>query len=200
MSNGWIVAFGLLWFCVLALAFVVVGILRSVIPLLYGAAAPPTSMHQARLSPLGNSDRVPKLSALMDDGTSFSSGLLIGQGWLLLLTSEACEPCRRLIGQMRSEMWGHGQPPLVIVTETAEDIPRMRGLRARYVLAAASGAELTHLYDKTPKPYLFAVAKDGHVRASGVINWVRDLDAYASTVGLDSPSSRPWPKTAMNRR
>src|SRR5262245_33864985 len=118
MPIGWIVAFVTLWLVVIALAVIVLGVLRQVTPILERvAASPPAMADRIRLGP-SIGERLPHFSARGAGGGPVDDRQLLGRPNLLLFVSPSCAPCSELCAELSHSQLGNLADQLTVITET----------------------------------------------------------------------------------
>jgi methylamine dehydrogenase accessory protein MauD len=179
MPAGWAVATVVLWVAVIALAVVVLGILRQITPVLERAAAHPGAMgpgHQG--PPVG--DPVPHFSARDTAGEVVDEQSLRGQPALLLFLSIGCAPCEQLAAEIRRTDLGALASQLIIVTRP--DGPRVLGIPAGLRVITESSEEVTGPLAVLGLPFAIAIDSTGIVKGAQVPNTVEHLNHVSAVL------------------
>jgi methylamine dehydrogenase accessory protein MauD len=177
MPAGWAVAIVVLWVAVLALAVVVLGILRQITPVLERAA-------RAGLGPDNQGpvvgDPVPHFSARDLAGEVVDEQSLRGQPVLLLFLSIGCGPCETLAAEIRRADLGDLARQLLVVTRP--DGPRVLGIPAGLRVVIESEDEVTGPLSVIGLPFAIAIDATGVVKSAQVPNTVKHLTNMAAVL------------------
>jgi thiol-disulfide isomerase/thioredoxin len=193
MSELWIAALLSLWLIVALLAFLVLGLLRRIAPILERAEAalsPPTAPPGL---PVGSS--TPPFELMTADGRSLPSANLLGRPFVLLFVSSGCAPCRLLAERVR-EVGLDLLAELIVVadeTEVGADV----GDWPSATLAYQRDHEVSHAFATSATPHAFAINRSGTIVAAGFPNTLDRLQTLAGQAqeggDLRAPASRHGP-------
>jgi len=179
MPAAWIIVIVVLWVAVLALAVVVLGVLRQVSAALDRAAA-----HSGPIAPWQQGPRVgdlvPHFTGRDMAGKVVDDRGLRGQPALLVFLREGCGPCHRLAQEMSANDLSAISDKLIIVTNATNpgelDVPE--GLR----VVSESDNELSTPLAVQATPFAIALDEGGFVRAANVPNTLAELRSLAAVV------------------
>lgn len=182
MSAPWIAVVVCQSVLIIALAIVVVGVLRRAVGAL-------DAVHNAGFStrdlaagpPIGT--RLPAMSIRGTDGSDMTLADMPGPFVLAVLTSH-CAPCRSIAEQIREdEEMLAGLEGLVVITD--QDGPERLGLREPIRMVIDSDGLTVSSLDLPGTPYVIAVDADGAVQSAqllaGPAQIVSFLDSVRST-------------------
>ena len=179
MPVGWAIAIVALWAATLALAVVVLGILRQVTPALERAATLLAGLGPGHEGP-SVGEQVPEFAARDTDGELVSDQELRSRPYVLLFLSSGCGPCQQLAGEIRRADLGALPSQLIIVT--TPDAPQALGLPAGLRVVTESSNEITGPLNIQGLPFAVAVDPGGTVRAADVPSTVKHLDNLAAVL------------------
>jgi methylamine dehydrogenase accessory protein MauD len=179
MPTGWAVAIVVLWVAVIALAVVMLGILRQITPVLERAAAHSQGMEPGiHGPPVG--DPVPHFSARDTAGELVDDQTLRGQPALLLFLSIGCGPCEQLAAEIRQADLGALARQLIIVTPP--DGPRILGIPVGLRVVTESSDEMTGPLAVNGLPFAVAIDSTGIVKKTQVPNTVEHLEHMSAVL------------------
>jgi methylamine dehydrogenase accessory protein MauD len=164
----------------LALAVVVLGILRQITPVLERAAAQMAALGPGHEGPPVG-EQVPEFAARDTDGQLVSDQELRGRPFVLLFLSAGCGPCERLAAEIRRADLGALASQLIIIV-TSPDAPRVLGIPAGLRIVTESSNEITNPLDIQGLPFAVAVDPGGTVQAAEVPSTVKHLDRLAAVL------------------
>lgn len=171
MPIGWEVTVVILCVAVIALAVIVLGLLRQVTPALARAAGPdPLAMGPAKGKPL------PHFAAAGADGIMITDAQLRGRPAVLLFLSQGCGPCEVLAQEMRGTDLGRLAGRLIVVTGSGSDA---LGIPAGLTILTEQDKQVSDALSVSGTPFAIAVDPDGIVRATGIPNTVGQLEELA---------------------
>jgi hypothetical protein len=191
VTGPWIAAFVVLWLLVLALAFLHLGVLRRILPVLEAAER---HGHGARfgLGGLPAGTPLPDFEVETEAGDPVHTRDLRNRQAVWLLASPGCEPCEALAAELREA----GEPALGVpllaisdVSETELTLGLPPGVTTLYQRQGAAADALRT--DATP--HALAVDARGVVVATTTPNTLDDLRALARrlTEEGDAPPQAP---------
>jgi methylamine dehydrogenase accessory protein MauD len=179
MPTGWAVAIVALWVAVIALAVVMLGILRQITPVLERAATPSDAMGPGNQGPpVGNP--VPHFSARDTAGELVDDQSLRGQPALLVFLSVGCAPCEQLAAEIRRTDLGPLARQLIIITRP--DGPRILGIPAGLRVVTESSDEMTGPLAVIGLPFAIAIDSTGIVKGAQVPNAVEHLEHMSAVL------------------
>jgi hypothetical protein len=169
MSGPWIAAFVALWALVIVLAFLVLGTLRRMAPLLERTEARLAAATQrAEPSGLQPGAIVPAFEAEVFGGGRFTDADLHGARTILLFLGPSCQACERLVDDLDTGRVPELRARLVVV---AHDADEAAGFAAGGVTALVQDdRSLARVFESDRVPHAFVIAEGGTVLASGSPN------------------------------
>lgn len=182
MPLGWQIAIVVLWVALIAMAVIMLGVLRQVTAALEQAqAGGHDHLHPA---PPGQGpavgEQVPQFASVDTTGLPVDGELLRGQPVLLVFMHLGCAPCEDLAREMsRSDMTRlAGQ--LIVVTDPggARELPIPAGIR----VVAETEEEITGPLQITGWPFAVVIDPAGLVQATSVPNTVAQLNDLAAVL------------------
>jgi hypothetical protein len=150
VSAPWIAAYAVLWLAVLVVTFVMLGLVRRIGGVLEGVERR-LSVSTAEFGAAIGSTVSP---FDLDDagGRRVPFGELVGEPTLLLVLSDHCAACTKLVGELDGVGDAVGGVPFVVVTNTEPETPYPATLR---VLYERGGEATTALANRaTPQAYV----------------------------------------------
>jgi len=180
MNGYWMVAVVSLWILLGVVAVAQIGLLRRVAPLLTGSSSHP---HHPDLphGPDGlEIGGVPgEFRARTSDGTLAGRESLFGEPAVVVLTSVGCQPCDRLMAELRET----AEPPLPVrLVLLVEGHVEPAGLPPYVTVLEQLEGSAAQAFRTTGTPYAFALDGTGAVRARGVPRGLADLARVAAAV------------------
>jgi hypothetical protein len=196
VTGPWIAAFVALWLLVLVLAFLLLGVLRRILPVLeeaerHGHGGP------LGLGGLPAGTPLPDFEVETEAGDPLRAGDLRNRQAVWLLASAGCAPCEALAAELRQA----GEPaldvPLVAVSDASEP-GRTLGFPAWVTRLYQRGGAAADALRTDATPH--AVAVDGHgvVVATITPNTLDDLRALARRL-TEGGGTPPAPQGAAAR-
>jgi methylamine dehydrogenase accessory protein MauD len=179
MPIGWAIAIVFLWLAVIALAVVVLGLLRQLMPLLERAVASTTEFAISAQGPLVG-HQLPYFVARDAEGKAIEQQQFRGRPSLLLFLSAGCGPCKWLAEELGQADLGELADQLIIIA--GPDAPEALGIPAGLRILTESANEVSGALAIRGTPFAVAVDPSGIVRASSVPNTVKDLDSLSSVL------------------
>jgi len=178
MPIGWAITVVVLCVAVVALAIVVLGLLRQVTPVLERAAEAQSGAAPPAMGPeVGRP--LPHFAGTGPDG-EITDEQLRGQPSVLLFLSTGCGPCQSLARELRTADLGSLTARLVVVTEP--DGPRELALPADLRVVTQRASEVSDPLSVFGFPFAIAVDHDGVVKATHVPNTVQHLESLAAAI------------------
>lgn len=179
MPTGWAVVVVILCVAVVALAIIVLGLLRQVTPVLERAAGAHADGHALSHQGPTVGSQVPHFAVGGPDG-EFTPEQLRGRPAVLLFLTEGCGPCTDLATEI-------GQAELVdlpsqLVVVTGPDGVRELGLPIGLRVVAEPDKEVSDPLSVVGTPLAISLDSDGIVRAVRVTNTLEQLDALTAGV------------------
>jgi hypothetical protein len=174
LSASWALLVVSLWFVVVVLAVLVLGLIRRVGPMLTEARSPHDAREPQGL-PLGAV--VPFFQARDIVGRIMGRDDLIATGGLFLFLSPGCPPCDALLRDFKRSFEPMASQLYLILDRASApeswiDVP---GERVLYEIDHS----MTKAFRNTAAPHAFAVTRDGRVVERGVVNTTRELQEMA---------------------
>lgn len=170
MTPVWIAAFVALWVLTLASAFLVLGILRRIVPVIQAAEEAIKASANRGPGGLAQGSAVPEFIVTDSRGTEFSDLDLRSNGaHILLFVGASCPACRGLVADLESGLAPVVGAPIIVVSDDprhAEVIHPRDGLR----VIADGGERLTRAIHSDRTPHAFVIDGDGRVAAVGSPN------------------------------
>ncbi len=176
MPIGWAITVVVLCVAVVALAIIVLGLLRQVTPVLERAAAGAAGSDLRMLGPAVGS-LLPHFAARGDDG-EVTDEQLRGRPAVLLFLTVGCSPCKSLAEEMSRARLGDLASKLVIIT--GPDGPQELGIPPGLRILTELDKEVSGPLSVAGTPFAIAVDPDGIVRAAIVPNTMGQVDDLAA--------------------
>lgn len=182
MPLGWQIAVVVLWLALIAMAVVVLGVLRQVTTALEQAQSGGHGHHPAppgQGPPLG--EQVPHFAAVDTAGLPVDDELVRGHPALLLFMHLGCAPCEELAREMGRSDMSRLAGQLIVVTDPggARDLPIPAGIR---VVAETGEEQITGPLQITGWPFAVVIDPAGLVQATSVPNTVAQLEDLAAVL------------------
>lgn len=185
--EGLVVAVGLLWVLVIALAVVVFALARQV-GVLFERVAPMGALMTDAGPKVG--EAAPRMELMTLAGKRFALGAPSPRSTLVFFLSPTCPVCKKLLPILKSARTAEA-PWLDIVLASDGDRPahdvfvREKGLEAfPYILST----ELGMSFRVSRLPFAILVDGEGVVRAKGLINNREQLESLFNAKELAAPS------------
>lgn len=170
MSGFWVVAFVTLWALVLLLAFLVLGTLRRLTPIIERAetnlAAAVIGASPGGLEP---GTVVPPFSVQQVDGRAFTEADLNGSRSIVLFLSRNCQSCERFIRDLKKERVPELGARLVAVTDEPEQA-RELAVSAEVSVVVQENRSLARIFETNATPHAFVLDEARRVLTSGTPN------------------------------
>lgn len=178
MSTPWVAAFLALWAIVILLAFIVLGTLRRLVPLLERAEASlATANDTARRSGLSPGTPVPAFSARELGGATFTDADLRGSTTIVFFLGSACAACGRFVDDFRAARVPNLGARLVVVADVLEEAENFDAAGVTVLLQR--NRSLARVFESDRVPHAFVINEDGHVLANG---WPNDWERLEALV------------------
>jgi hypothetical protein len=188
VTAPWIAVMICLWVVVIALTFVVVGVLRrsaAALESLQGDGS--FSTRDLPMGPPAGS-KLPPVAVRRTDGSDLTLAELPGPFVLAVLTSH-CSPCRSIAGQLRDDPQTLAKLDGMVVLTDPEG-PQVLGLGTPLTVLVDPTSQITANLQLPGTPFVLAVNADGTVHAAqllaGPVQLVNLLDAVRVSGELDS--------------
>lgn len=177
MSTPWIAAFAALWLTVFVVAYLVLGMLRRLLPVVTEAEGIlADARRRARTGGLDVGARIPDFDVMTVSGERLTRSDLIGSRTMLLFLGPTCPACERFNHDLIEGVVPDLDARLVVVTSDAEQALSLYGVPLAVV--ADSERVLAGALQSDRTPHAFVVDPDARVAAVGSPNaWdqLRDL-------------------------
>lgn len=177
MPIGWEITVVALCVAVVALAMVVLGLLRQVTPVLERAANAAVGPGRALGPEVGAP--LPHFVADGADGV-VSDAQFRGRSAVLLFLAPGCAPCQVLAGEMRGRDLSYLADQVVIVT--GPDGPQQLGIPADVRVLIEHDRQVSDPLSVDGTPFAIAVGPDGIVKAASVPNSIDQLHGIAAAL------------------
>jgi len=181
----------LLWCLLLALVFVVVGLVRQ-IGVLHGRLAPAGALMVDKGVSVGQP--APQVTAVDRSGRPVNFGYVSERAQFLFFLSPTCPICKSLLPALKSI--AKAEASRVDVVYVSDGSPEAQlALIAEYGLESALyvvGPEVGMTYQIGKLPYAVLIDKDGILRAKGLVNSREHLDSLFETQHLGSGSLQQY--------
>jgi methylamine dehydrogenase accessory protein MauD len=187
MPVGWAIVVIIQWLAIIALAIVVLGVLRQVSPRLERAAARPA--RDPRLQGPAVGSKLPAFAARNGSLAGIGGPELDGRPGVLLFLSAGCRPCQSLIKELGSAA-AAGLASCLTVVCAPEDVTVVAFPAWLHVLTMPN-AECSETLRITLRPFAVAVDADGIVQGKQVLNTLAQLTDLTATVLPDLPVNVP---------
>ena len=177
MTGPWIAAFMVLWLLVLALAFLQLGLLRRILPVLEAAER---HGHGGRfgLGGLAPGTPLPDFEVETEAGDPVHTRDLRDRQAVWLLASPGCAPCEVLAAELREAGGAALGVPLVAVSD-ASDSGQTLGLPPEVTTLYQRAGVAGEAFRTDATPHALAVDAQGVVVATSTPNTLADLRALA---------------------
>lgn len=189
MPVGWAVAIVVLWLAVIALAVVLLGVLRQITSHLDRFARQPSAPMSAQGPAVGSS--LPDFTARDSHGGTVTAGQLRGEPSVLLFLSSGCAPCRVLAEEIAgSDPSDPGELTRILIVVT--DPSSVDALRLPVWLRILTLPESTQAeeFGIPGRPFAIAADQDGFIRGTRLLNTVGHLtDFVASKLSPENASA-----------
>ena len=178
MSWPWVTAFVILWFLVLTMVFILIGLIKRLVPIL--SRAEHLLEHSDVPLEAGGLDvgeQVPPFGLSENGDETLRVGDTLSLPAVFLFIDNGCEPCRRLRSALIEEAGGLAGSRLYIVSsngspkDNAYDLLRARGLR----VFGQRDDEASRAFRQNAVPQAFAVDGERRVVESLITDSVNDL-------------------------
>lgn len=191
MTTPWIIAFVALWALVMVLGVLVLGTLRRLAPVLERADLSRSDAAEL-VSPGGLpiGATVPEFSVFRADRAPFTEKSLEGSKTIVLFLSSSCQPCERLVADLRDGDVPDLGVALVVVTDDPDHADAL-DRAADVTVLAQDDRSLAHVFESKATPHAFVVDEARRVVATGTPNdWggLRQLLARAERGGDRDPN------------
>jgi hypothetical protein len=173
--NGfWIAVVVVLWFLVALLAFLVLGLLRRIAPVLERAEGVIAS---SVVPPgIGVGTKLPRFELRTSNGEAVTASEFVGEPFVLLFVSSGCAPCRGLIDDLSGVDTSVLAAELVIVIDQS-DVCEIDPLGPKVVVAYQKDHSVSDAFGTSATPHAFAIDRAGRVAAVGFPNTLDQLVA-----------------------
>lgn len=176
----------LLWILLIALAFVVMGLVRQ-IGVLHARVAPAGALMIDK--GVAVNEPAPQVTAADRQGRPVNFGYPGDQGQLLFFLSPTCPICKSLLPAIKAV--GKARPDLQVVYVSDGDMDAQAALIREFKLDDAPyvvGPEVGMTYQIGKLPYAVLIDKAGTLRAKGLVNSREHLDSLfeAEQMGIAS--------------
>jgi hypothetical protein len=171
MTTPWAISFVALAFVVFALAVVILGVLRRVIPLLEQTGGGSSSSFELGALPL--LARVPDLHLADSSGGHVDFPVSLAETTIVLLVEASCAPCATLAGVLRRERHLADGLPITVISD--REAPAVFGLPEWITVLTGERSAITAAFGTSATPYGFVLGAGGIVLERGVVNDRPDL-------------------------
>jgi hypothetical protein len=178
MPVGWAIVIVFQWLAIVALAAVVLGVLRQVTPHLERAGEPPVARAQNQ-GPAVGSTLLP-FTCRESNGEIFTAAQILGSPAVLLFLSGTCAPCVNLADEIGASGIAELADSLIVVTGP-EDRGGLR-LPDRLRVLLMPHAEVAQVFSVRGRPFAIAVDPDGVVKDKRGVNTVAQLTELTASV------------------
>ncbi|MCC6076744.1 methylamine dehydrogenase accessory protein MauD [Pseudomonas sp. GCM10022188] len=181
----------LLWGLLVALAFVVMGLVRQ-IGVLHGRLAPAGALMVDK--GVAVNDPAPKVTAADRKGRPVNFGYPGEKSQLLFFLSPTCPICKSLLPAIKS-IAKQQSDRIEVVYVSDGDMEAQQALIAEYELESATyvvGPEVGMTYQIGKLPYAALIDKAGVLRAKGLVNSREHLDSLFETEHLGSATLQQY--------
>jgi len=181
----------LLWCLLLALVFVVVGLVRQ-IGVLHGRLAPAGALMMDKGVAVG--EPAPQVTAADRHGRPVNFGYAGERAQLLFFLSPTCPICKSLLPALKSIAKAHAsQVDVIYISDGTPDaqlalISEHKLESALYVV----GPEVGMTYQIGKLPYAALIDKNGILRAKGLVNSREHLDSLFETEHLGTATLQQY--------
>lgn len=179
MPIGWAVVIVVQWLAIIALAAIVLGVLRQATPHLEKLAESPPPRRLIDQGPAIGS-KLPPFTGHDPAGQLVHAAELLGGPNVLLFMSATCPPCAGLAEELRVGDLGELDSFLVIVIDAA-DYARLR-LPSRLRALHMTNREVGQVFGVSGRPFAVVTDADGIVRVKRGLNTVDQLKSVAGPV------------------
>jgi hypothetical protein len=183
MPVGWAIVVIIQWLAIIALAIVVLGVLRQVASHPERAPAPPARDPRLQGPTVGS--KLPDFAARNGGPEGIADPALHGRPGVLLFLSAGCGPCQSLIKELGSAAATRLASCLTIVCDP-EDVTILAFPAWSHVLTMPD-TECSQILRITLRPFAVAVDAGGIVQGKRVLNTLTQLTELTATVLPDLP-------------
>lgn len=182
MPIGWAIVVVVQALAIIALAAVVLGVLRQVTPLLDRSAEPSMPRIQNQGPVVGS--KLPPFAGRDGGGEILNAAQLLGRPTMLLFLSATCAPCVTLADEI-SAISASAEPgelvsSLIVVIDPNDHAALRLPTDLRVLMMPTS--EIAEVFDVHGRPFAMAVDADGVVRDKRGLNTVDQLASLTATV------------------
>lgn len=195
--EGLIVSNILLWCLLVAVVFVVMGLVRQ-IGVLHGRLAPAGALMVDK--GVAVNEPAPQVTAADRNGRPINFGYAGEKAQLLFFLSPTCPICKSMLPALKSIAKDQADR-LEVVYISDGDIEAQQALIAEHGLANATyvvGPEVGMTYQIGKLPYAALIDKGGVLRAKGLVNSREHLDSLFETEHLGSATLQHYLHSSPN--
>jgi hypothetical protein len=178
MPIGWAVVIVVQWLAIIALAAVVLGVLRQTTPHLERLAGPPPRRSLDQGPAVGS--KLPPFTGRDGTGEIVHATELLDGPSVLLFLSATCTPCVSLADELGVTDLGEFEHPLIIVADP-DDYGTLR-LPARLRALLMPTSEIAEVFAVRGRPFAVVADADGIVQVKRGLNTVDQLRNLAGSV------------------
>ena len=186
MPIGWAIAVVAQWLAIIALAAIVLGVLRQATHHLERLTESPL-LRTADQGPAVGS-RLPPFTGRDSDGEILHAAQVLNGPTVLLFLSATCAPCIGLADEISaSDLAGLGCSLIVVIDPGDHGALR---LPTRLRVLIMPGRQVTEVFAVRGRPFAVAADTDRVVRAKQVLNTVAQLRDLASSVARPAVAAK----------
>jgi hypothetical protein len=184
MSTGWAIVVIVQWLAIVALAAVVLGLVRQGAPAAEQTAESRELLFQNQGPAVGS--KLPPFTGRDGSGGTLNAAQIVGRPAVLLFLSATCLPCVRLADEIAGSDPGDLADSLIVVT--APDGHEKLRLPASVRVLVMPDKEVAEVFTIKGRPFAIAAGADGVIRTKQGVNTVAQLGGItASATSSRSP-------------
>lgn len=192
MTTPWIVGFGALCAFVVLLSMLVLGLFRTITPLLERTEkALSVALERVRVTGLPQGALVPSFAAATTDGVRFEEADLKGESSVVLFLGSGCTSCDVFIHDLsEGRVPGHGGRLIVVVNDERDAQLLSPAAAAGAIVLLERDHNIARAFESDRTPHAFVVDATGVVRGSAWPNTWDGIDELVVASGGGDVSAR----------
>jgi len=188
MPVGWAIVVVAQWIAIIALAAIVLGVLRQATHRLEQPAGSPRMADRLADQGPAVGSRLPPFTGRDDNGELLHAAQVLNGPTVLLFLSATCAPCVRLADELGASHLGEPGWSLIVVIDPGAHGTLQLPTRLRVLVMPVS--EVAEVFAVRGRPFAVAADTEGIVRAKGGLNTVAQLTDLAGSVVRPTVTAR----------
>lgn len=195
MEAVLLTSIALLWILVFALAFLLLGALRSQGVLRWQLAQlEATTPNRHGRSGLKPGKPAPDFTLPAVGGGEVSFGDFAGKSLLLVFVQPRCGPCHDIAPELNRLARGAGPRVLVVINaDLAAGADWARDVKAEFPVAVQDRWKVSKSYEIHATPFAFLISADGRVRSNGIAGCREYLGYVLANAGSEPDQAESGP-------